>query len=386
MPEEPTPEQESAGPPRDVAVHRRAAGFDVTFAPRPQAVLSVVLTVVAVVVVLYLIYLLRKPIGWIVVAAFLAVALSGPVNFLSRWVSRGKAMALSYLGLFLVPIALLAIVVPPLASNGATFVRKLPSYARDLQDSVHKNDRLRAIDQKYHLTQKLEQKANKLPDRAGDAAKFLGDLGIGLVNSLFALVTIVILSIFILAGGRDWLDTTLRRWPEDRADRLRHTFDDMGGAVVGYCAGALFQAFLAGTSTFVVLLILGVPFAAPLAVITGLFDLLPMVGATIAAVLVGIITAFSGFPVITIIWTAWAILYQQVENNVIQPRIQSRAVGVHPFVVVVSVLFGGSLLGVIGAILAVPVAATVQVLLRDWARWRHDEAAGAEAGAQPEPA
>ena len=384
MSDDPTPEQESAGRPGDLAVEARDSGYDIRFAPRPRAVLSIVLTVVAVVVVLYLIYLLRKPIGWLAVASFLAVALSGPVNFLSRWMSRGKAMALSYLGLFLVPIALLAIVIPPLASNGATFVRKLPTYARDLQDSVQKNKKLREIDDKYNVTQKLEQKANDLPSKAGDAAKFLGDLGIGLVNSLFALVTIVILSAFMLAGGRDWVDAALRRWPEDRAARARSTLDDMGGAVVGYCAGALLQAFIAGLSTFIVLTILSVPFAAPLAVITALFDLLPMVGATIAAVLVGIITAFSGFPLITIIWTAWAIGYQQIENNVIQPRIQSRAVGVHPFVVVVSVLFGGTLLGVAGAILAVPVAATIQVLLRDWAQLRHDEQAPGDA--EPEPA
>ena len=384
MSDDPTPEQESAGRPGDLAVESRDAGYDVRFAPRPRAVLTIVLTVVAVVVVLYLIYLLRKPIGWLAVASFLAVALSGPVNFLSRWMSRGKAMALSYLGVFLVPIALLAIVIPPLASNGATFVRKLPTYARDLQDSVQKNRKLREIDDKYNVTQKLEQKANDLPSKAGDAAKFLGDLGIGLVNSLFALVTIVILSAFMLAGGRDWVDAALRRWPEDRAARARQTLDDMGGAVVGYCAGALLQAFIAGLSTFIVLTILGVPFAAPLAVVTALFDLLPMVGATIAAVLVGIITAFSGFPLTTIIWTVWAIGYQQIENNVIQPRIQSRAVGVHPFVVVVSVLFGGTLLGVAGAILAVPVAATIQVLIRDWGQLRHDEQA--RAAAEPEPA
>jgi predicted PurR-regulated permease PerM len=374
-----------ADTPGDVAVRPAGRrGYDVTFAPRPRAVLTIVLTVVAVVLVLYLIYLLRKPIGWLAVASFLAVALSGPVGYFSRWMSRGKAMALSYVGLFLVPLLLLAIVVPPLASRGATFVQKLPQYAQDLQDSVQKNKRLRKLDEKYHFTQKLQQKAAELPGRAGTAAKFLGNLGIGLVNSLFALVTIIILSAFMLAGGRDWIESLLRRWPDERADRMRDTLNRMSGAVVGYCAGALLQATVAGVSTFVVLLILGVPFAAPLAVITALFDLIPMVGATIAAVFVGIITAFTGFPLITIIWTVWAIVYQQIENNVIQPRIQSRAVGVHPFVVVVAVLFGGTLLGVPGAVLAVPVAATIQVFLRDWSTWSKD-IHEAEAGPAPEP-
>ena len=104
--------------------------------------------------------------------------------------------------------------------------------------------------------------------------------------------------------------------------------------------------------------------------IVALFDLIPMVGATLAAIAVGVVTLFHDFPTVTIIWAIWSIVYQQIENNVVQPRIQSRAVGVHPFVVVVAVLFGGTLLGVPGAILAVPVAAILQILFRDWREWQ----------------
>ena len=100
--------------------------------------------------------------------------------------------------------------------------------------------------------------------------------------------------------------------------------------------------------------ILGIPFAAPLAVLVGFADLIPLIGATIAAILVGIVTIFADFPIDTIIWAIWAIVYQQLENTVIQPQIQRRAVDLHPFLVLVSVLFGATLFGVAGALLAIP--------------------------------
>ena len=97
------------------------------------------------------------------------------------------------------------------------------------------------------------------------------------------------------------------------------------------------------------LTIIGAPFAAPLAVVAGLFSLVPLVGATIAAVLIGIVTLFGDFPTDTILWAVWAIVYQQIENNLIQPQVQKRTVNVNGFIVLVSVLFGATLLGVLGA-------------------------------------
>ena len=114
------------------------------------------------------------------------------------------------------------------------------------------------------------------------------------------------------------------------------------------------------------LTILGVPFRAPLAVIAGLFSLIPLVGATIAAVLIGLVTVFDNFPTVTIIWAVWAIVYQQFENHVIQPQVQKRTVNVHPFMTIVSVLIGSTLLGMLGALLAIPVAASIQILLREY--------------------
>ena len=120
------------------------------------------------------------------------------------------------------------------------------------------------------------------------------------------------------------------------------------------------------------LAILGVPFAAALAIVIFFADLVPLVGATIGAVLVGVVTVFGDFPTATIVWVIYSVAYQQLENTVIQPQIQKRAVNVHPFIVLVAVLFGSTLLGVLGALVAIPVAASVQIAIREWWDYRHD--------------
>ena len=331
-----------------------------------RTVLTTTLTVVAVVCALVLVYRLREPLSWIILATFLAVALSGPVNRLSRWMSRGKAIAVSYVLLILVPVVLLLIVVPPFVSSGSDLVEQLPEYAAELDEAVEENERLRELDEEFAITDKLREEAAELPARLGDAAAWLGDLGVGIVNSAFAAATILLLSVFIVANGRRWTDAALALGPPERATRISPVLDRMADAVGGYIGGALVQAAIAGAVAYVVMLILGIPYAAPLAVIVMLFDLIPMVGATLAAVFVGVITLFADFPLDTIIWAIFAIVYQQLENNLIQPRIQSRAVGVHPFLVIVSVLLAGTLLGVIGAILAVPIAASLQIAVREW--------------------
>jgi predicted PurR-regulated permease PerM len=244
---------------------------------------------------------------------------------------------------------------------------------------VNDNKTLRDINDDYDVTAKIEEEAAKLPSKIDDAAVVLRDVGFGLINSIFALITILILTAFILGGGRRWLHFGLRFVPEDRAQRLERVFDRVGRAVGNYVAGALFQATIAGVTAYIVLSILGVPFAAPLALIIFFLDLIPLVGATIGAVLVGLVTLFEDFPTATIIWVIYSILYQQLENNLIQPQIQRRAVEINPFLVIVSVLFGSALLGILGALVAVPVAASIQIAAREYMDYR-----GIEPRAEPE--
>jgi predicted PurR-regulated permease PerM len=340
-----------------------------------RVVLRVVLVVLLVVLALWLIYLLRRPLTWVFIAGFLAIALSGPVNWLHRRTGRrGISIALVYLALILVPVLLAAILVPPIVEQLNNLVNNLPVYVQDLQDFVAKNDRLRQLEEDYNITAELQNQARTLPGRFGDAAGILSDIGLGLVNSVFAGVTILVLSLFMIGSGRGWLDWIADRQGLERAVWLKRLYDRIGVAVGNYVAGALGQALIAGVLAYIVLLILGVPYAGSLAVVIFLLDLVPLVGATLGAILVGIITLFSDFPVVTIVWVIWSIVYQQVENNVIQPRIQSRAVSVHPFVVLTSVLFGSTLFGVLGALLAIPVAAAIQISIVEYSRLRSPEA------------
>jgi predicted PurR-regulated permease PerM len=339
-----------------------------------RAILRVVITVLVCVLALYLVYLLRRPITWIFIAGFIAIALSGPVAFLQRRMRRGAAVALVYLGLILVPVLIMSALVPPIVTQGNNLAQSLPDYARDLTEFVEKNERLRRLEADYDITGKLEEQAAKLPARLGDAAGVLSDIGVGVVNSLFAAITIIVLSVFMINSARGWLDAFADRYPPERARWMKRLYDRIGATVGNYVAGALVQATIAGLLAWIMLMILGVPYALPLAVVVFLLDLVPLVGATLGAIIVGVVTLFSDFPVDTIIWVIFSVIYQQVENTVIQPRIQARAVAVHPFVVLVSVLFGSTLFGVLGALLAIPVAAAIQITIREYVTFRNTPA------------
>ena len=332
--------------------------------------MRIVLTVIVCVLALYLIYLLRRPLTWIFIAGFLASALSGPVNFLQRRMNRGLAVAAVYAGLVLVPVLIVASLVPPIVQQGNNLAESLPGYVRDLSDVVQRNQQLRELEHDYDITGKLEEQATKLPARLGDAAGVLSDIGVGVINSVFAGITIIVLSLFMLNSARGWLDAFADRYPPDRARWLKRLYDRIRATVGNYVAGALLQATVAGVTSYIMLLILGVPFALPLAVIVFLLDLVPLVGATLGAIIVGIVTVFSDFPVDTVIWAIYAIIYQQVENSVIQPRIQSRALQLDPLVVLISVLFGSTVAGVLGALLAIPVAASIQITIREYVTLR----------------
>jgi predicted PurR-regulated permease PerM len=356
----------------------------------PRSVVRTLVIVITFAIALYLVYLLRRPIGWVLIAAFLAIALSGPVNRLNEHMRRGFAITIVYLALLLIPIGIGAVIVPPLVTQANNLIQNLPEYARDAQEFADKNERLRNIEEDYNITEKLQEQAERLPARIGDAANVLGNIGLGVVNSLFALFTILVLAAFLLGSGRDWINRGLELRPPGEAERLRAALDHMGHAVGGYVGGMLAQATVAAVTSYIVLSILGVPFAAALAIIIFFADLVPLVGATIGALIVGVVTVFSDFPTATIVWVIYAVLYQQVENNFIQPQIQRRAVNVHPFIVLVAVLFGSALLGVLGALVAIPVAASLQIAIREWWTWRHErsveELIAPAAAAKPPPA
>jgi predicted PurR-regulated permease PerM len=352
--------------------------------PSVRAILRVVLTVVASALALLILWRLRTPIGYLVIALFVALVAAAPVAVLSKHMRRGFAIAIVYGGLVLLPIGIGAILVPPGVEAASDLVNDMPRYAEELTETIEGNDQLREINENFNVTSKVEDFAEESSASAlGDAPGALADFGAGLVTAIFALVTILILSMFMVARGPNWVEAVLRTRPEKEARVLRRALYAMAEAVSSYVGGALLQAFIAGTASFVVLTILGVPAPLALAMVVAVFDLIPLIGATIGALLVGLVTLFGDFPLDTIIWAGFAIAYQQFENYVIQPRIQSRAVDLDPFVVVVAALFGGTLFGILGALVAIPTAAAIQIGIKEFLRYRREELESTESVRPP---
>jgi predicted PurR-regulated permease PerM len=265
--------------------------------------------------------------------------------------------------------------VPPIVSQIDAGVRQLPTGIGRLRE----NPTFRKYDDKYKITRKLEEEARKLPGRLSSIAKELSSVTVGVFSALTKLISVLALGFFLLRDGPQFADRLYRIRGPDQEERLRRVGTDIYRSVSGYVAGNIGISVIAGLVAYVTLRVLGVAFAAPLAVIVGVFDLLPLVGATIAAIIVGIVTLFYSFPTDTIIWTIVVIVYQQIENNVLSPIVYRRTVKVPGLLVLVSVLIGATLGGVLGALLAIPVAAAVQIVARDM--WQQRQQATSEARA-----
>jgi len=355
-----------------------------------RTVLRVIGIAVAVAVALFLLYRMREVLGLLVMAVFVAIALAPLVNFIEAHtpIPRVGAILASYLVLLVGIFGVGLLIVPPIVDEVDSFVKDLPTYVQDIRES----DTLREYDEKYGVVEELERQADKLPTLAEDAGNALKDVTVGLFTALFKLVTVLVIAAFLLIDGRSILGFFYRRLDEDKERRARAMAADINKAVGGYVVGVLCISLIASTTTYIVLLILGVPFAVPLAVLMAFMVLIPLVGATIAGVIIGIVAALHSFPVAPIVWIIWLILYQQVENHVLQPQIYKRTVSLHPLLVIVGVLVGASLLGIVGALLAIPAAATIQIFVREWWRYRHGEPppegpgdAGEAAGDDPPP-
>ena len=243
---------------------------------------------------------------------------------------RGLAIAIVYVALILFPVLIGAILVPPVVEQLNNLIQNLPAYAADLQDFVNENERLRAArGGLQHHGGAAEAGRARCPAGSATRPGSSPTSGSGSSTRSSPAVTILVLSLFMIGSGRNWLRLA-RGTPGAGARGRGSTGCSTGSATRSATTSRARSARRSspGVLAYIVLTILGVPYAGSLAVIIFLLDLVPLVGATLGAILVGIITLFNDFPTTTIIWTIWSIVYQQVENNVIQPRIQARAVQV----------------------------------------------------------
>jgi predicted PurR-regulated permease PerM len=338
---------------------------------RARTILAILGIVLAVAIALQVIWLARQVITWILISVFLALALNPAVNWLqARGIRRrGYAAALTFLGSLLVIVGLGALFVPTLVDNVNGFARALPGYINDLTEG---RGRLGALEREYHIVARVRQAVED-----GGAAKVLGLTGTavaitkGVLTAIVALVTIIFLTFFMLLEGPAWMERFYALLPDGAQSRTRRIANDVYRTIGGYVTGNLFISVIAGVASTVVLLVLGVPYAVALGLLVAILDLVPLAGATLAAILVSTV-AFLDSIAVGFVVAAFFIVYQQLENHVIQPIVYSRTVQLSPLAILIAVLIGAELAGILGALAAIPVAGTIQVLLLAWLELRRE--------------
>jgi predicted PurR-regulated permease PerM len=294
------------------------------------------------------------------VALFLAIGLNPAVVRLRRWgLRRGLAVAIVGLLMVLVFCGGIAALIPPILQQGNAAIDHFPNYVQDL---AH-NKWLRNLDKKYAIVRKVQEAAT--PTNASKVAGgFLG--GVSTVfGGLFNGLMVVILTFYFLIAFDRLKEGAYRLAPTSRRDRVRLFGDEILTKVGSYMIGALGIAACAGIASYIFMEIVGIPYAYALALLVAVFDLIPQVGATLGAVVVSIVGFAAGSVVVGIACIVFFILYQQLENWIIYPKIMKRAVAVTDLAAIVGVLIGVSLLGIIGALISIPIIAATQLVIRE---------------------
>ena len=333
---------------------------------RARTIFAVLGIVLAVAAVLQVIWIARQVLTWILIAAFLAVALDPLVRLLMRRGirRRGLAIGVAYLLVAAVFILLGATFIPTLVNEVNDFIDAVPDYVEDLTEGRGK---LGFLESDYHLVERLRETVEDL-----ELSRVLGVSGTavavtkGVLTAIVAVITIVVLTFFMLLEGPRWADNVLSLVPEERRPRWRRVGGEIYATIGGIVAGALAIALLAGITSAILLSVLGVSFAIALALLVAFLDLIPLAGATIAAVVVSTVAFLDSGLTIGLIVLAWFVVYQQVENHVIYPLVYSRTVALSPLLILIAVLIGASLAGILGALAAIPIAGTLQLLFLEW--------------------
>jgi predicted PurR-regulated permease PerM len=343
----------------------------------PKTVVVVLATALVFVGALYLFWQLRLIVRWALIAVFLTVALDPAVTWLNRrsHMPRIVAILLIFLALLLALVGLSALMFPPLVVQVRGFVDTLVHLARQPGGA---EQALRQFADRFGLggfVDSLREQLAALPGRLSGAAGPLLALASGIIGSITALLSILLITFFLLLDGQRFVEEGLNLIPQAHRPRLQRILSQSARAVYGYISGNLAISLIAGVTAFIVMELLQVPYALVLALLVALLDLIPLVGATLGAVIV-IVVGFFVSPLTGILLVVYFVIYQQVENNVLQPLVYGRSVHLHPLVVFLAVLIGGQLLGILGALLAIPVAEIIRILIVEWLASRREATAG----------
>ncbi len=331
--------------------------------PSLGGVIRIVLIVAVCAAFLYLVWRVRTIVELLLISLFFALALLPMVNAVVARTRLPRAVVILIAYVLLLASVLLFgyVVVPSLVKEVNQLSHDAPSYAHALR----RNHLFRHYDNRYHISPKLVHDARRLPQILGHLAGPLSDVTVQAFRFIGELVTVLAVAFLLVLHSRGYAEMLLSLAGGRRA-RYQNLLQEINRAVADYVLGNIAISILATIATWIVLLILGVPYPLSLGFVVGFFDLIPLVGATVGAIFVALATLTVSFPTATIVWIVFIVVWQRFEDYVVQPAVYGRALRVNPIVTIISVLVGASLLGILGALLAIPTAAAIQIVLHDW--------------------
>jgi predicted PurR-regulated permease PerM len=340
---------------------------------RPTTVLTVLGLTFGFLLLLYVTWIARQVLTRTLVAVFLALALNPAVEFFQRrgLKRRGISAAVTFLLTIGAIVALFSLFVPTLVNEARGFAEALPGYINDVSAGRGPLGRLA---ERYEIEARVQEAVNN-----GGAESLLGFSGTalavtkGVLTFVVAVVTITFMTFFMLLEGPAWMERFYSLLPEGSRGRWEKIGHQIYRTIGGYVTGNLLISVIAGIASTLILLILGVPYAVALGLLVAILDLIPLAGATLAAIIVTTVAFLHSIPA-GIIVLVFFVVYQQVENHVLQPLVYSRTVQLSPLAILISVLIGAKIAGVLGALAAIPVAGAIQVLLLTWLELRRERA------------
>ncbi len=295
----------------------------------------------------------------IFIALFLAIGLNPAVVRLRTWgIPRGFAVAIVALAVVGLLAGGIIALVPPLISQTTELIQNVPGYIQSLQRSETINE----LVQRYDVVNRVTSALN-----AGTVGGAVGGVvGVGrmLAGTVFNLLTVLVLTIYFMASFDRIRETGYSLVPASRRVRVRLLTDEILTKVGAYMVGAISIAVLAGASTWLLAVILGLAYPFALAVVVAVTDLIPQIGATLGAVIVSLV-GFASSLTDGIVCAVFFLLYQQIENYLIYPNVMRRSVKVSDVAAVVAALLGVALFGVVGALVAIPMVAAIQLIMRE---------------------
>jgi predicted PurR-regulated permease PerM len=330
-------------------------------ARRTLVVLGLVL---ATLLLLLLVRATRQVLTWIMIAVFFAVALHPAVNWVQRRVAFGRrwlATLLVFLVAFAFVAGLVTLFVVPLVREGTQVVADFPKIVEDARSG---RGPVGGLIERFNLLEYAENNADRFREYASNLGAPTLALLRGAATSIAGIVTIFVLAYLMVLEAPKVVGGFLALFGDRRAEHIRRVGHDCAKTVTGYITGNLLISVICGSLTYAVLKIMGVPYAGLIALFVGLADLIPLVGATLGAVIASL-AAFVESTTAGIVVIVFFVLYQQLENHLLQPLIFARTVKLNPLTVLIAILIAVELAGILGALLAIPVAGIIQIIARD---------------------